>query len=108
MFGKAGSAMNLRVPHPSRSLRRVGYANVGIDILDPSQNARRTPDFLLRCPIHGRLCGFLKGNKAEESIPAKEWGTRLRCWDRSLTIPLHPSAGRRRRWKLKGEVVLGC
>ena len=46
MFGKAGSAMNLRVPHPLRSLQRVGYANVGIDILDPSQNARRTPDFL--------------------------------------------------------------
>ena len=45
MFGKAGSAMNLRVPHPSRSLQRVGYANVYIEILGshPSQNARRHP-----------------------------------------------------------------
>ena len=53
--------MNLRVAHPLRSLQRVGYANVCIEVLGshPSQNVRRTPDFLLRSPIHGRLCGFL-------------------------------------------------
>jgi hypothetical protein len=33
--------MNLRVPHPLRSLQRVGYANVGIEILDPSQKTAR-------------------------------------------------------------------
>jgi hypothetical protein len=58
MFGKAGSATNLRVPHPSRSLRRVGNANVCIEILDPSQNARRTPDLLLRSPSMAACAAF--------------------------------------------------
>jgi hypothetical protein len=52
MFGKAGSATNLRVPHPLRSLQSLGYVNACIEILGfhPSQNARRTPDFLLSRP----------------------------------------------------------
>jgi hypothetical protein len=29
----------------------------------PSQTTRRTPDFLLRSPSHGRVCGFLIRNK---------------------------------------------
>jgi hypothetical protein len=32
VFGTAGSTPKRRVPHPLRSLQRVGYANVGIEI----------------------------------------------------------------------------
>jgi len=32
VFGTAGSTTNRRVPHPLRSLQRVGYATVGIEI----------------------------------------------------------------------------
>ena len=32
VFGTAGSTTNGRVPHPLRSLQRVGYATVGIEI----------------------------------------------------------------------------
>ena len=70
-----GSAMNLRVPHPLRSLQRVGYANVGIEIRGshPSQRTRRTPDFPLRSPIHGRLCGFLRGKPHTWMLVSAAW-----------------------------------
>jgi hypothetical protein len=32
VFGPAGSTTKRRVPHPLRSLQRVGYATVGIEI----------------------------------------------------------------------------
>jgi hypothetical protein len=32
VLGTAGSTTNGRVPHPLRSLQRVGYATVGIEI----------------------------------------------------------------------------
>jgi hypothetical protein len=38
--GTAGSTTNLRVPHPLRSLQRVGYATVG-SRFHPSQTAQR-------------------------------------------------------------------
>ena len=75
MFADAGSATDLRVPHPLRSLQRVGYANVGIEILDPSQNARRTPDFLLRCPSQ---CSRVRLPEKKRSLSAPNYRLWLR------------------------------
>jgi hypothetical protein len=80
--------MNLRVPHPLRSLQRVGYANVGIEILGshPSQNARRTPDFLTKLP--------------------RPWPrVRLSEKKRSLSAPNHRLWLRTARFKSRGSAT---
>jgi hypothetical protein len=65
--------MNLRVPHPLRSLQRVGYANVYIEILGshPSQNARRTRDSLLRNPIMAACAAFSTESRVKFANAAK-------------------------------------
>jgi hypothetical protein len=64
--------MNLRVPHPLRSLQRVGYANVCIDIRGshPSQNARRMGHPEVGCtscrrPFHSPRVGNAGDNSKE-------------------------------------------
>jgi hypothetical protein len=65
--------MHLRVPHPLRSLQRVGYANVGIEILGshPSQRTRRMGHPEVGCtscrmPFHP-LCGSATPVETERS-----------------------------------------
>jgi hypothetical protein len=64
--------MNLRVPHPLRSLQRVGYANVGIEILGshPLQRTRRIPDFLLAAPSMAACAAFYKESRMKFVDPA--------------------------------------
>jgi hypothetical protein len=47
VFGTAGSTTKPRVPHPLRSLQRVGYATVGIGIRDipPFAKSAKDPGF---------------------------------------------------------------
>jgi hypothetical protein len=47
VFGTAGSTTKRRVPHPLRSLQRVGYATVGIEIrgIPPFAKGAKDPGF---------------------------------------------------------------
>jgi hypothetical protein len=71
-LSKLGSATRLRVPHPSRFLRRVGTTNLKRNmpiVLQSSQvescgappfaKSAKDPDFLLRDSVQGHVCGFL-------------------------------------------------
>jgi hypothetical protein len=57
--------MNLRVAHPLRSLQRVGYANVCIEILGshPSQKARRTWISCYAAPSMAACAAFSKESR---------------------------------------------
>jgi hypothetical protein len=71
MFGKAGRAMNLRVPHPLRSLQRVG-------IRESLYRDSWIPPF---------------AKNAKDGAPADSW--------RFLPNAVSSPVGRRRRWRLK-------
>jgi hypothetical protein len=59
-LSSAESATNPRVPHPSRFLRRVGYheSRYRPSPIPPFAKSAKDPDFLLRGPSHGSVCGF--------------------------------------------------
>jgi hypothetical protein len=65
--------MNLRVPHPLRSLQRVGYANVGIEIrgshLRKEREGPRTSYYA--APSLAACAAFYKGSRMKFVDPAK-------------------------------------
>jgi hypothetical protein len=79
VFGTAGSTTNGRVPHPLRSLQRVGYATVGIQI-------RGIPPF---------------AKSAKDGAPG-DW---LHFLPRTRNVPFHASVGRQRRWMTEKKIA---